>query len=150
MFSLFIDFEKLFKTSNKQTVQKFDLVKAKAEVDELKRKLKRKSGENSFKFIEVKNEASHRHKDQHVQNVQINMEKYREKNQRKETAFWIRKPKIISKIENGTAGKSSKAFIRLLMREDAKIDVSIYILKYFWESSGSGISIYCRQFPKKA
>ena len=40
--------------------------------------------------------------------------------------WWLRKPQIISDVENNQACQAAKKFVSRLYNEDARIDVSLY------------------------
>ena len=45
--------------------------------------------------------------------------------------WWLRKPQIISDVENNQACQAAKKFVCRLYDEDARIDVSLYIIYIF-------------------
>ena len=46
--------------------------------------------------------------------------------------WWLRKPKIISDVENNQACQAAKEFVIRLYNEDARIDVSLSLFNYFF------------------
>ena len=46
--------------------------------------------------------------------------------------WWLRKPKIISDVENNRACQAAKEFVSRLYNEDARIDVSLYLYEIIY------------------
>ena len=88
--------------------------------------------QDSFVMIQekIKNEPVEEKQDFHEKQSALRkppkaFQKYRLKNQ-----MWLRKPKIISDVENGRACPAVDEFVSLLYSEDTRIDVSFNLEKY--------------------
>ena len=108
------------KSKNKYNLTKvqgrFNLKKAKSEVEEIKGKLISRGILNKpMEKAEVEASGS--------QSQMTGFQKWQLENQRKSALYW-KKPKMIKDVENNVASKNVRAFLSLLDQEDARTDVS--------------------------
>ena len=107
------------KSKNKFNLNKikgrFDLKKAKSEVEEIKERLIQRGILKPKENAEESTSGS--------QPQMSGFQKWQLENQQKSALFW-KKPKMIKSVEKNVASKNVRRFLSLLDQEDARTDVS--------------------------
>ena len=117
------NYEKFFKKPDDRSRDKFDVKKAKSEIEKIKERLIRKGIlSKPQEKAEVVISGS--------QPEMSGFQKWQSENQRKSSLFW-KKPKMVQDVENNVASKNVRAFLSLLDQEDARIDVTLFLFYFF-------------------